>query len=217
MNTYKPQEFAEMIGVSVKTLQRWDNDGKFKAYRTPTDRRYYTHKQYVDYIGDSNSKHGKTIIYTRVSTNSQKDDLTNQVEFLKQYANAKGIIIDEIFEDVGSGLNYNRKKWNKLIEDCMLGVIKTIIIAHKDRFIRFGYDWFERFLKANGVEIIVVNNEKLSPEQELVNDLISIIHVFSCRIYGLRKYKKKIEEDEDIAKELQNGNKTNSRANSNNQ
>ena len=87
------------------------------------------------------------------------------------------------------------------------------IIAHKDRFIRFGYDWFERFLKANGVEIIVVNNEKLSPEQELVNDLISIIHVFSCRIYGLRKYKKKIEEDEDIAKELQNGNKPNARTN----
>ena len=216
MNTYKPQEFAEMIGVSVKTLQRWDNDGKLKAFRNPSNRRYYTHKQYVDYIADSNSKHGKTIIYTRVSTNGQKDDLINQVEFLKQYANAKGIIIDEIFEDVGSGLNYNRKKWNKLIEDCMLGLVKTIIIVHKDRFIRFGYDWFERFLKANGVEIIVVNNEKLSPEQELVNDLISIIHVFSCRIYGLRKYKKKIEEDEDIAKELQDGNKSNTRANSDN-
>ena len=209
MNTYKPQEFAEMIGVSVKTLQRWDNEDKLKAYRTPTDRRYYTHKQYVDYMGDSNSKHGKTIIYTRVSSNGQKDDLINQVEFLKQYANAKGIIVDEIFEDIGSGLNYNRKKWNKLIEDCMLGLVKTIIIAHKDRFIRFGYDWFERFLKANGVDIIIVNNEKLSPEQELVNDLISIIHVFSCRIYGLRKYKKQIEGDEEIAKELQNGNKPN--------
>ena len=209
MNTYKPQEFAEMIGVSVKTLQRWGNEDKLKAYRTPTDRRYYTHKQYVDYMGDSNSKHGKTIIYTRVSSNGQKDDLINQVEFLKQYANAKGIIVDEIFEDIGSGLNYNRKKWNKLIEDCMLGLVKTIIIAHKDRFIRFGYDWFERFLKANGVDIIIVNNEKLSPEQELVNDLISIIHVFSCRIYGLRKYKKQIEGDGEIAKEIKNGNKPN--------
>lgn len=210
MNVYKPQEFAEMIGVSVKTLQRWDNEGKLKAYRTPTDRRYYTHKQYVDYIGDGNSKHGKIIIYTRVSTSNQKDDLINQVEFLKQYANAKGIIVDEIFEDVGSGLNYNRKKWNKLIEDCMLGLIKIILVAHKDRFIRFGYDWFERFLKSNGVEIIVVNNEKLSPQEELVNDLISIIHVFSCKIYGLRKYKKQIKEDVDIVKELQNGNKPNS-------
>ena len=64
----------------------------------------------------------------------------------------------------------------------MLVLINTIIIAHKDRFIRFGYDWFEKFLKANDVKIIIVNNEKLSPEQELVNDLISIIHVFSCRI-----------------------------------
>ena len=209
MSNYKPQEFAEMIGVSVKTLQRWDKEGKLKAYRTPTDRRYYTHKQYVDYMGDSNSKNGKTVIYTRVSTSNQKDDLNNQVEFLKQFANARGIIVDEIFEDIGSGLNYNRKKWNKLIEDCMLGLIKTIIVAHKDRFIRFGYDWFERFLKSNGVEIIVVNNEKASPEQELVNDLISIIHVFSCRIYGLRKYKKQIEGDEDIAKELQDRNKSN--------
>ena len=160
-------------------------------------------------MGDGNSKRGKTVIYTRVSTSNQKDDLQNQVEYLKQYANAKGIIVDEIFEDVGSGLNYNRKTWNKLIEDCMLGLIKTIIVAHKDRFIRFGYEWFERFLKSNGVEIIVVNNEKASPEQELVNDLISIIHVFSCRIYGLRKYKKQIEGDEEIAKELQDRNKTN--------
>lgn len=208
MSNYKPKEFAEMIGVSVKTLQRWDNEGKLKAYRTPTDRRYYTHKQYVDYMGESNSKHGKTIIYTRVSTNNQKDDLKNQIEFLRQYANAKGIIVDEIFEDIGSGLNYNRKKWNKLIEDCMLGLVKVIIITHKDRFIRFGYDWFERFLKSNGVDIIVVNNENLSPEQELINDLISIIHVFSCRIYGLRKYKKQIKEDVEIVKELQDGNKS---------
>ena len=208
MSNYKPQEFAEMIGVSVKTLQRWDKEGKLKAYRTPTNRRYYTHKQYVDYMSDGNSKNDKTVIYARVSSSNQKDDLNNQVEFLKQFANARGIIVDEIFEDIGSGLNYNREKWNKLIEDCMLGLVKTIIVAHKDRFIRFGYDWFERFLKSNGVEIIVVNNEKSSPEQELVNDLISIIHVFSCRIYGLRKYKKQIRGDEDIAKELQDRNKS---------
>ena len=209
MSNYKPKEFAEMIGVSVKTLQRWDKEGKFKAYRTPTNRRYYTYRQYIDYMGDGNIKRGKTVIYARVSTSNQKDDLQNQVEYLKQYANAKGIIVDEVFEDVGSGLNYSRKKWNKLIEDCMLGSIKTIIVAHEDRFIRFGYEWFERFLKSNGVEIIVVNNEKASPEQELVNDLISIIHVFSCRIYGLRKYKKQIEGDENVAKELQNRNKPN--------
>lgn len=88
----------------------------------------------------------------------------------------------------------------------MLGHVKTVIVAYKDRFIRFGYDWFERFLKSNGVEIIVVNNDTHSPEQELVNDLISIIHIFSCRIYGLRKYKKQMQEGEEIAKSIQDRN-----------
>lgn len=202
MNIYKPQDFAEMIGISVKTLQRWDRSGKLRAYRSPTDRRYYTHRQYVEYIGEGNNRYGKTIIYIRVSTSNQKDDLINQVEFLKQYANAKGMIVDEVFEDVGSGLNYNRKKWNKLLEDCMLGLIKIILVAHKDRFIRFGFEWFEKFLKSNGVELVVVNNEKLSPQEELVSDLISIIHVFSCKIYGLRKYKKQIKEDKEIVKSI---------------
>ena len=83
------------------------------------------------------------------------------------------MVVDEVLEDIGSGLNYNRKKWNKLMEECTLGVVTTVLIAHEDRFIRFGYDWFERFLKSNGIEIIIVNNEKLSPQEELVHDLLS--------------------------------------------
>lgn len=85
----------------------------------------------------------------------------------------------------------------------MTNEVSTIIITHKDRFIRFGYDWFERFLTKFNVEIIVVNNESLSPQEELVQDIISILHIFSCRIYGLRKYKKKIREDEDVEKSIQ--------------
>lgn len=198
---YKPNEFAKLINVSVRTLQRWDNEGTFTTFRTPTNRRYYTHNQYLAYVGTSSKQEEnkrKVIIYTRVSNRGQKDDLVNQVEFLKQYANAKGIIIDAVLEDIGSGLNYNRKKWNELLTMCRNGEVRQILVAHKDRFIRFGYNWFEDFLKSCGVELIVVNNEKLSPEQELVQDLISITHVFSCRIYGLRKYKKKLKEDDDL-------------------
>lgn len=84
--------------------------------------------------------------------------------------------------------------------------IKTIVITNKDRFIRFGYDWFEKFCEKFNTEIIIVNNETLSPNEERVQDIISILHVFSCRIYGLRKYKNQIKGDEEIAKELQNGN-----------
>ena len=87
--------------------------------------------------------------------------------------------------------------------------IKTIVISSKDRFIRFGYDWFEKFCMKFNTTIMVVNNEALSPNEELVQDIISILHVFSCRLYGLRKYKKQIEGDEEIVKEFQNGNKPN--------
>lgn len=138
---------------------------------------------------------GNVYIYARVSNRSQKDDLDNQVEFLKTYANAKGMIVSEIMTDIGSGLNYKRKKWNELLDLAQSNKVNTILIAHKDRFIRFGYEWFESFLEKQGVSLVVVNNEKLSPEEELVQDLISIIHVFSCRIYGLRKYKKTITDE----------------------
>jgi len=203
ITNYKPKDFVELLNVSVKTLQRWDRDDVLKAFRTPTDRRYYTYDQYLEHKGINNiNEDKKKVIYTRVSTNNQKDDLKNQVKFLLDFANAKGIIIDETIEDIGSGLNYNRKKWNKLIEHCMENKIDSIMITHKDRFIRFGYEWFERFLGKFNVKIIVVNNETLSPNEELVQDIISILHVFSCRIYGMRKYKKKIKEDEEIAKSL---------------
>ena len=92
--------------------------------------------------------------------------------------------------------------------------IKTIVISNKDRFIRFGFDWFEKFCEKFNTKIVVVNNEILSPNEELVQDIISILHVFSCKLYGLKKYKNQIKDDEEIAKELQNGNKTNTRTNS---
>lgn len=85
--------------------------------------------------------------------------------------------------------------------------IKTIVITNKYRFIRFGYDWFEKFCEKSNTKIITVNNETLSPNEGLVQDIISILHVFNCRLYGLRKYKNRIKEDGEIAKELQNGNK----------
>ncbi len=211
---YKPKDFAELLGVSVKTLQRWDRDGILKANRTPTDRRYYTYDQYLQFKGiQTENDIRDTVIYARVSTRNQKDDLQNQVEFLKQFCNAKGIIVNQCIEDFGSGLNYNRKKWNKLLDEVMGNKIKTIVISNKDRFIRFGYDWFEKFCEKFNTKIIIVNNETLLPNEELVQDIISILHVFSCRLYGLRKYKNQIKEDEEIAKELQNRNKPNAGTN----
>ena len=203
ITNYKPKDFAELLGVSVKTLQRWDREGTLKANRTPTDRRYYTYDQYLQFKGINieNDKR-QVVIYARVSTRNQKDDLQNQVAFLRQFCNAKGIIIDQCIEDYGSGLNYNRKKWNELLNEVMEQKIKTIIVTHKDK----------KFCMKFNTSIVVVNNEELSPQEELVQDIVSILHVFSCRLYGLRKYEKQIERDEEIAKELQNGIKSDSRA-----
>ena len=213
ITNYKPKDFAELTGVSVKTLQRWDREGILEANRTPSDRRYYTYDQYLQFKGiKAQNDIRQVVIYARVSTKNQKDDLQNQVSFLRQFCNARGIIVDQCIEDYGSGLNYNRKKWNKLLDEVMEQKIKTIIITHKDRFIRFGYDWFEKFCMKFHTTIVIVNNEELSPPEELVQDIVSILHEFSCRLYGLRKYKKQIERDEEIVKELQDGDPSHTRA-----
>lgn len=209
ITNYKPKEFAELLNVTVKTLQRWDREKTLVANRTPTNRRYYTYDQYLQFKGigrDADSR--KIVIYTRVSTRNQADDLENQVDFLQNYVNAKGLIVDEVIRDYGSGLNYNRKKWNQLLGEVMENKVKMIFVSHKDRFVRFGFDWFEKFCNKFNVEIVVVKNDKLSPHEELVQDIVSILHVFSCSLYGLRKYKKQIEGDEIIAKGIQDRNST---------
>ena len=115
ITNYKPKDFAELLGVSVKTLQRWDREGILKANRTPTDRRYYTYDQYLQFKGiHTRTDNRQIVIYARVSTRNQKDDLNNQVDFLRQFCNAKGFIVGQCIEDFGSGLNYNRKKWNAI-------------------------------------------------------------------------------------------------------
>ena len=193
MPILKPKDMAEKLGITVRTLQKWDNQGILKAYRTPTNRRYYTEEQYLQYIGKPlDSEHA------RVSTYGQKDDLADQIAFIRQFANAKGVIIDEAITDIGSGLNYNRKKWNQLLDEVMQNKVAMIYITYKDRFIRFGYEWFEHLCQKHGTEIVVLNNPDTSPDKELVDDLVNIIHVFSCRLYGLRKYKKKLQDDSSL-------------------
>ncbi len=114
------------------------------------------------------------------------------------YSHAKGVILDESITDIGGGLNYNRKKWNQLLKEVMDNQVDTIFITYKDRFIRFGYDWFERLCKMHNTEIVVLNNIETSPTQEMIDDMISIVHVFSYRLYGLRKYKSKLKNDRSL-------------------
>lgn len=194
---YNVTQFSKIINVKVKTLQKWDRDGVLVAYRTPTNRRYYTHSQYLEFIGQSvEIPLKKKVIYARVYTRNQKDDLESQIEFITNYMHSKGITVDDVYIDYGSGLNYKRQSWNRLIDECINGEVSQIYIAHKDRFVRFGFEWIATLLATRfGVEFIILNDTISSPEEELVKDLLSIIHVFSCRVYGLRKYKRKVISD----------------------
>lgn len=199
MKVYRIHEMAEKLGVSVKTLQRWDNTGKFPAGRTPSNQRYYTEDQYLDYMGMSVEKpHRKVVAYARVSLRNQKDDLKNQIDFIRTFVNARGVILDKCIEDIGSGLDYNRPNWNELLQAVMRDEIATIYVTYKDRFIRFGFEWFENLCKQHQTEIVVLNYEETSPDKELVEDLMSIVHAFSSRLEGLRKYKKAIKEDKEV-------------------
>lgn len=127
-------------------------------------------------------------IYARVSTPKQKTDLENQISILKEYATSKGYIIKYVFSDIASGMNENRKSLNELIDKVISGDIKFIVISHKDRLTRFGYDYLENLFAKFGCSIIQVDlTEERSFQEELTQDLIAIIHHFSMKFYGKRK------------------------------
>ena len=136
-NTYSPKQFGQMVGRSVKTLQKWDREGTLKAHRSPTNRRYYTHDQYLAYRGLTADSPRKTVVYARVSNASQKPDLANQVAALRVYCERHDDTSDEWIEEVGSGLNYRCKQFNRLMELIELGPVRRLVIAHNDRLVRF--------------------------------------------------------------------------------
>ena len=186
---YSPREFGLLVGRTTKTLQRWDREGTLKAQRSITERRYYTHDQYLQIIGKK-AKNRRLVTYCQSTIAGQKKDLISQKNAVESFCLAAGKIIDEKLEDIGSGLNYKRKHFVRLMEMVERGEISEIVVAHKDRLVRFGFEWFEKFCNDHGVSLVVMNADSLSPEQEMTKDLLSIIHCFSSRLYGLRKYKK---------------------------
>lgn len=192
MNTYRPNEFAKLIAKTTSTLQRWDREGILKAHRSPTNRRFYTHDQLAEILGVKTNKR-IAISYCRVSSSGQKDDLQTQQKSVADFCTSAGIAIDEAITEIGGGLNLKRKQFVRIMSLIESRAIHTLIVAHKDRLARFGMDWFEHYLQQHDCKLVIINNESLSPESEMVQDLMAIIHCFSCRLYGLRRYKKVIK------------------------
>ncbi len=140
------------------------------------------------------SKLRDTLLPKLLSGQIRIPDAEKLVEAMETFCLSSGIAVDEWVQEIAGGMNFKRKKFLKIMDDISEGTVEKLLIAHKDRLARFGFDFFAHTASENGCELVVVNQESLSPQQEMVEDLMSIIHTFSCRLYGLRKYKKKIRE-----------------------
>ncbi|WP_126602565.1 IS607 family transposase [Dictyobacter aurantiacus] len=192
---YTLGEFAKLVGVVPKTLQRWDREGRLKAHRTVTNQRYFTDEDLTLVLGLEKSPQKKRcLVYCRVSSPAQKPDLMNQRHHLEQFCAARGLVVDEWLEEIGGGLNFERKKFLAVVDRIIAGDVGMLVIAHRDRLARFGFPLIEHLCEMHQCELLVMNTPSLSPEQELTQDLLTILHCFSSRLYGLGNYRKTVKE-----------------------
>ena len=193
---YSIGKFAKEIGVTTQTLRNWHKSRELIPFKiTEGGTRYYSEEQLNRYLGVFGNINKITVGYCRVSSNKQKDDLNRQVDNMKLYLTSKGTPY-EIIEDIGSGINYNKKGLNKLIGMIVSYKVDKIVVLYKDRLLRFGFEIIENIAKLYDCKIEIIDNTEKTEEQELVEDLIQIVTVFSCRLQGKRanKAKRMIQE-----------------------
>ena len=192
---YTPAVFAKRVGVSVKTLQKWDRIGILPAKRTITNRRYDTDEELAAALRLPRvQKERRTVAYCRVSSQAQKPDLAKQRRVLEAFCTHRNMEVDEWMMEVGGGLNFKRKQFLSLVDAIVEGQVERVILAHQDRLARFGYQLLVHLCETHQCELLAMNTEELSPELELVQDLINITHCFSSRLYGLRNYRKALKK-----------------------
>ncbi len=188
---------AEELGVRPETLRRWEIQGKIEApMRTPGGMRRYDLAKLRHLAPHKAPSERVTILYARVCTNGQKDDLVRQRALLETFSAANGWAY-EVIEDVGSGLNYNKRGLRQLISKICSGEISRLVITHKDRLVRFGSELVFSLCEHFGVEVVIINaSEDASFEDDLASDVIEIVNVFSARLYGSRSHKNRAVMDE---------------------
>ena len=190
------KQACDILGVHMQTLYNWDKLGKIEVIRSSGGKRFYNVEEYLEEnknrdkneIKENKKEKKETkISYIRVSTLGQKNDLKRQKEYMKdKYPE------HEIIEDIGSGINFNRRGLRKIIDLAIDGEIEEVVVAYKDRLTRFGYDLTEDIInKYSGGIIVVENNKEVKKEakEELVEDVLQILNVYTAKMNGLRRYK----------------------------
>lgn len=190
----RPKEVCERLGISYTTLREYVKRGYIKPVLTPGGKWRFREEDVERLIGGV-VKQRRVILYARVSSNSQRDDLEGQVKVLEDWARQNNIVDYEVVTDIGSGLNEDRRGFKKLLRLAVERKISKIVIAYPDRLTRFGFKTIEELLRPFGVEIVVLNHEDEDPREELVEDLITITSHFAGKLYGMRshKYEKVVE------------------------
>jgi len=190
------KETRKLIGVTTETLRKWAISGKIRFSQTPTGRKLYNKQDIYNIINRTQIQkppEKRKIAYCRVSSNKQKDDLERQKDFFRlKYPKY------DLVTDIGSGINWNRKGLQTILEQSMLGNVSEVMVAHRDRLCRFAFELIEFILSKNGVKLIVLNSDSTEStiDKELSDDILSIIHVYSCRQMGRRRYaKQKIDQN----------------------
>ncbi len=193
MKNYKPpREAAQTLGITVDHLRRMERAGEITCIRTGGGHRRYDVQSFIDAQTRADIT---TIGYCRVHGKSQSDALASQIAYLqKHYPEA------EIIKDFGSGINFKRKGLRTLLERILRGDKLRVVVAHRDRLARFGGEVIQFLVEQNGGEVVVLNETVYgSPKEELTADLLAILHVFSRRMPGLRRYRDQIKEDRNLS------------------
>lgn len=186
------KEAAKTLGVTIETLRRWEADGKIRAERTPGGHRRYDLTTFDSVIAGPILKDTrKTFGYARVSGRDQNSDLKRQIQLLESFCSARGWQY-EILSDLGSGLNFQKKNLKLLIKKICSGEVDRLVLTHKDRLLRFGSELVFSLCEQFQTEVVIMNASiELSFEEELAQDVLEIITVFSARLYGARSHKNK--------------------------
>lgn len=185
---------AKLLGVSTQTLRNWDSEGKLKTIRSVGNHRRISQKEINRLLNEEEQIRKITLVYARCSTQKQKDNLERQVGRLLEYCLKNKFENVELFKEIGSGLNDNRKELKKLLNRIKTNEIKRLIIEYRDRLTRYGYTLLESYCNAFGVEIVCLEEKEDVPfEQELANDIVALVASYSARMYGRRGGRKKKE------------------------
>ena len=180
----KLRDYAEKVGVTYKTAWNWYKAGKLEGYQTETGTIIVTELDKTE-----KSPATKTVVYGRVSSHKQKEDLERQVSRIQDYCAANGWQISKVVKEVASGVDDHRQKLSKILED---DSVKRIVVEHKDRLTRVGFNYIETLLGRQGREVVVIHLAA-TDNDDLLEDLASMISSFCARLYGKRRAQRKAE------------------------